>query len=244
MPGTDSTPRLKQQQIELVIVATRRNRMSLSPSDGNILAEGEQYLLVETTDGYQIWPAADYPAQRRRRLPEDEFVRTRAGLSAAWAAYTCLEPEAAESSGTFSSVEPETESSRFSSLDHIESGQPWAVASHHPMVTTRFELAGHRIVKELGVVTSSTVRARNSIAKLIAGFSQNFGGELSGYTRLVADARQEAFDRMCADARARGANAIVSANFNTGELFEIAVEILAFGTAVVVTPTQENGDAK
>ncbi len=78
------------------------------------------------------------------------------------------------------------------------------------------------------------MRARHLGAKLLAGVTQNFGGEIPGYTKLISEARQEAFERMCAEAADRGANAIVAAGFNTGELFEIAVELLAYGTAVVV----------
>lgn len=108
-------------------------------------------------------------------------------------------------------------------------------------VTTRPFLAGHRIVVEHGVVTGSTVRARHLGSKLAAGVSQTFGGEISGYTRLVQDARQESFERMCDAARAQGANAVVSVAFSIGELFDIAVELLAFGTAVTVET--EPGDS-
>ncbi len=108
--------------------------MSLIPDD-TVLAEGEDYLLVETRDGYQIWSVADYPAQRRKRMPDDEYVRTSAGLSAAWNAFGVLEPKAAESQAPPSVV--------------LAADPPMPAAwSSQVLVTTRFELAGHRILKE------------------------------------------------------------------------------------------------
>ncbi len=206
-------------------------------SGETVLAEGELYVLVEAADAYQIWLASDYPTQRRKRTPDDEFVHNEIGFKAARRAFALLEPGAAETEG-----DPWVEDER-SSLGSKESastkcagcaadlgpeqtfcavcGMPVRIIRRQVMVTTRFELAGYHIVKELGVVTGTTVRARNLGSKLIAGVTQNFGGELGGYTRLLADARQEAFERMCSEASDAGANAIVSASFNTGELFEI-----------------------
>jgi len=102
--------------------------------------------------------------------------------------------------------------------------------------TTRHLISGCRVVEEFGVVTGSTVRARHLGAKLLAGVSQNFGGELGGYTQLLQDARFESVERMCDEAREVGANAVLGVSFNTGELFEIAVELLAYGTAVTIEP--------
>ena len=96
-----------------------------------------------------------------------------------------------------------------------------------------------RIVDDFGVVTGSTVRARHLGAKLVAGVTQNFGGELAGYTKLIVEARQEAVERMCEEARLRGANAVVGVGFASTELFEIAAELLAFGTAVLVETTPQ-----
>jgi uncharacterized protein YbjQ (UPF0145 family) len=64
--------------------------------------------------------------------------------------------------------------------------------------------------------------------------SQNFGGEISGYTKLLRDAREEAVERMSAEARELGANAVIGVSFTTAELFDIAVELLVYGTAVKV----------
>jgi uncharacterized protein YbjQ (UPF0145 family) len=96
------------------------------------------------------------------------------------------------------------------------------------------EVAGHRIVEDFGLVSGSTVRARNAGARFVAGISQNFGGELGGYTRLLQDAREEALARMCDEAYDLGANAVVGVSMVTAELFDIAVELVAFGTAVQI----------
>jgi uncharacterized protein YbjQ (UPF0145 family) len=101
-------------------------------------------------------------------------------------------------------------------------------------VSTLWEIAGFRILGDFGMVTGSTVRARNLGAKLVAGLSQNFGGEISGYTKLLRDAREEAVERMSAEARELGANAVIGVSFTTAELFDIAVELLVYGTAVKV----------
>jgi uncharacterized protein YbjQ (UPF0145 family) len=107
-----------------------------------------------------------------------------------------------------------------------------ALRATHIRTSNRHQISGFRIMEEFGVVSGSTVRARHLGAKLLAGVSQNFGGELGGYTQLLQDARLESMERMCDEAREVGANAVVGVSFNTGELFEIAVELLAYGTAV------------
>lgn len=99
-------------------------------------------------------------------------------------------------------------------------------------VLTTSAIPGRTITDTVGMVTGSTVRARHLGAKIVAGVSQNFGGELGGYTRLLQEARDEAVTRMLNEARALGADAVVGFRLATADLFDQAIEMLAYGTAV------------
>ena len=98
-------------------------------------------------------------------------------------------------------------------------------------VTTE-KVAGKEIAETLGTVRGSTVRARNLGRDVFAGLKNLVGGEISEYTRLLADAREQAISRMLADAERLGADAIVSVRFNTSQVMQGAAEMLAYGTAV------------
>ncbi len=100
------------------------------------------------------------------------------------------------------------------------------------ILTTTETIAGHEIVETLDIARGSTVRARNIGKDIFAGLKNIIGGEIEQYTRLMADAREEAIDRMIADAERMDADAIVNVRFTTASVMAGASEILAFGTAV------------
>ncbi len=93
---------------------------------------------------------------------------------------------------------------------------------------------GYNIVKHLGLVQGSTVRAKHVGRDIIAGLKNIFGGELSGYTELLQEAREEAVERMKQQALAVGANAVINVRFSTSSVTQGAAELFAYGTAVVV----------
>lgn len=95
-------------------------------------------------------------------------------------------------------------------------------------------LPGTRIVKHLGIVQGSTVRAKHVGKDLLSSFKNFFGGELGAYTELLEESRQEAIQRMEEQAHAKGANAILNVRLTTSTISSGAAEILAYGTAVVL----------
>jgi uncharacterized protein YbjQ (UPF0145 family) len=99
-------------------------------------------------------------------------------------------------------------------------------------ISTTPEIAGYDIVETVGIARGSTVRARNAGRDIIAGFKNFVGGEISEYTRLLADSRESALERMSADAKRMGADAVVNVRFTTSAVMQGAAEILAYGTAV------------
>ncbi|MCM2301261.1 MAG: YbjQ family protein [Flavobacteriaceae bacterium] len=98
-------------------------------------------------------------------------------------------------------------------------------------VTTE-TIAGKEIAESIGTVRGSTVRARNIGSDLFAGLKNIVGGEISEYTKLLADAREQALQRMIADAVRLRADAIVNVRFTTSQVMQGAAEIMAYGTAV------------
>ena len=101
------------------------------------------------------------------------------------------------------------------------------------MVVTNLELVpGRRIVAHYGIVQGSTVRAKHVGKDIFAGLKNIVGGELKGYTELMQEARQEAIDRMVAEAQSMGANAVLNVRFATTSIAAGAAEILAYGSAV------------
>ncbi len=107
----------------------------------------------------------------------------------------------------------------------------------HQMVTTAFELPNHRIMQNLGVVRGIVVRSRNVFATLGATLQTIVGGNITVWTRLCEDTRSDAFDIMIQHATELGANAVVGARYDTTELSTGVTEVLAYGTAVIVEPT-------
>ena len=95
---------------------------------------------------------------------------------------------------------------------------------------------GHRISQQLDVVYGSTVRSKHVGRDFLAGLKNIVGGELTGYTELLEESRQEATQRMIDKARALGANAIVGIRFSTSNIAQGASELFVYGTAVIVQP--------
>jgi|TARA_B100001105_G_C22375150_1_gene436885 uncharacterized protein YbjQ (UPF0145 family) len=91
---------------------------------------------------------------------------------------------------------------------------------------------GKTITETLGVVTGSTVRAKNVFKDIGAGLKNVVGGELRAYTELLGESRDEALQRMVAEAQARGGNAVVNVRFATSAVTAGAAELFAYGTAV------------
>jgi len=96
------------------------------------------------------------------------------------------------------------------------------------------EIVGHRIVRTVGLAKGSTIRARHVGKDILAVFKNIVGGEIEEYTKMMAEAREQAIDRMCADAKEMGANAVVGVRFSTSYLMAAASEIMAYGTAVEI----------
>ena len=94
------------------------------------------------------------------------------------------------------------------------------------IVTTTSGISGKRIVR--------TIRARHVGRDITAAFRNLVGGEVSEYTKLFAEAREQALDRMVAEAKGLGANAVIEVRFSTSMVMQAAAELLAYGTAVVL----------
>ncbi len=102
------------------------------------------------------------------------------------------------------------------------------------IVTTTSTVSGKRIVRTLGIVRGNTIRARHLGRDVLAALRNLVGGEVSEYTKLYGEAREQALDRMIEEAQALGANAVVEVRFSTSMVMSLAAELLAYGTAVVV----------
>lgn len=99
---------------------------------------------------------------------------------------------------------------------------------------TSSTISGKKIKRTYGLVRGNTVRARNIGRDILAVLKNIIGGEIEDYTKLLAESRQQAIDRMIEEAKALGANAIVDARFATSMVTGMAAEIIAYGTAVWV----------
>ncbi len=102
------------------------------------------------------------------------------------------------------------------------------------LLSTTDTIHGKRIVKHLGLARGNTIRARHIGRDIMAIIRHIIGGEITDYTKMMAESREQAIDRMVEDAQKLGANAIVHVSFSTQMVMGGASEILAFGTAVVV----------
>lgn len=102
------------------------------------------------------------------------------------------------------------------------------------LTATTESIPGFEIVQVLGVVRGNTVRTRHVGRDILASFKTIIGGEIEGYTDLMTQAREQALERMLAQAEARGADAVIALRFETSNIMETASEILVYGTAVRV----------
>ena len=102
------------------------------------------------------------------------------------------------------------------------------------ILTTTETIEGKKIVRTLGLARGNTIRARHIGHDIMAQLRNIVGGEITNYTKLLAESREQSLDRMVADAQRLGANAVVGVRFATSVLMGGAAELLAYGTAVVI----------
>ncbi len=102
------------------------------------------------------------------------------------------------------------------------------------IMTTSDKIEGKTIAKTIGLVKGSTIRARHLGRDIMAGLRGVVGGEITEYTKMMAESREQAIQRMVEDAEKQGASAIVSMRFSTSMIMSGASEILAYGTGVVL----------
>ena len=100
------------------------------------------------------------------------------------------------------------------------------------LITTQDYLADYEITETLGMVKGNTIRARHVGKDILAGLRMIVGGEITEYTKMLAESREQALDRVIADAKAKGADGIVCLRFTTSAVMRNAAELLAYGTAV------------
>lgn len=101
-------------------------------------------------------------------------------------------------------------------------------------LSTTDNIHGKKIVRQIGLAKGNTIRARHIGRDIMAIVRHIVGGEISDYTKMMAESREQAIDRMIEDAQKKGANAIVKMSFSTSMIMSGASEILAYGTAVIV----------
>src|SRR5262245_44817158 len=104
------------------------------------------------------------------------------------------------------------------------------------LVATTNDLAGHKIVRNLGVVRGIVVRSRSIVGNVGASIQSLFGGNITLYTSLFEQARADAYELMVQHAKDMGANAIIGMRYDANEIAAGITEVLAYGTAVEVAP--------
>ena len=102
------------------------------------------------------------------------------------------------------------------------------------IITTSDQVEGKTVVKTVGLVKGNTIRARHVGRDIRAGLKSLVGGEITDYTKMMADARDQAIQRMVEDAEKKGANAVVGMRLSTSMIMQNAAEVLAYGTGVVL----------
>ena len=112
-------------------------------------------------------------------------------------------------------------------------------APSKPILLTSNYVSGYKVDRVLGLVYGITVRSRGIGGNIMAGLHTLKGGEISEYTEMATQARQQALDRLSEQASKIGANAVISVMFDSTEIGSTMDEIIAFGTAVVVTPVTD-----
>src|ERR1035437_8160239 len=106
----------------------------------------------------------------------------------------------------------------------------------HEFVTTALELPGYRVKRNFGVVRGIVVRSRSIVGTIGAGLQTIVGGNISLFSKLCEQTRNDAFDLMLQHAEALGANAVIGARYDATEIMGGVTEVLAYGTAVEVVP--------
>jgi len=102
------------------------------------------------------------------------------------------------------------------------------------IITTSEQIPGRNVIKTIGWVKGNTIRARHMGKDIMAGLRSVVGGEITEYTKMMAESREQSIQRMVEEAESQGANAIIGLRFTTSMVMQNASEILAYGTAVVV----------
>lgn len=110
------------------------------------------------------------------------------------------------------------------------------------IVVTADTIHGKRIVQTLGIVRGSAVRGMHIGQDILAFFRNLVGGEIDEYTKMLAETREQALDRMMSDAARLGGNAVVCMRYSTSDIASGAAEILVYGTAVVVVDEEPEAD--
>ncbi len=132
------------------------------------------------------------------------------------------------------------------SNEQLEPRAPYAISEPRysvspQMVTTALELPGYRVARNLGIVRGIVVRSRSVFVNIGAVVQTLVGGNITAWTNLCEQTRREAFEIMVQHATELGANAIIAARYDATEIASGVTEVLAYGTAVVVEPTQGSG---
>lgn len=127
-------------------------------------------------------------------------------------------------------------------VDPLQQRTPYEVSPRrfsvsHQMVTTAFEFPNFRVMQTLGVVRGIVVRSRNVFATIGATFQTVVGGNITIWTKMCEETRADAFDIMIQHASEIGANAIIGTRYDTTEISTGVTEVLCYGTAVIVEPT-------
>ncbi|MFV1986118.1 MAG: YbjQ family protein [Gemmatimonadota bacterium] len=100
------------------------------------------------------------------------------------------------------------------------------------IATPSSALPGRRVVEDLGLIKGNTIRARHLGKDILASFKSVIGGEIREYTKMMAEAREQAFDRMIEEAHSLGADAVLNVRYSTSYVMGGAAEILVYGSAV------------
>jgi uncharacterized protein YbjQ (UPF0145 family) len=107
------------------------------------------------------------------------------------------------------------------------------------LITTQDEFADYEIVETLGLVTGNTIRTRHIGHDILATLRHLVGGEIGEYTKMLAESREQALDRMCLHANLLKANGVVGVHMTTAPVMQGAAELLVYGTAVRLRPRAE-----
>lgn len=114
------------------------------------------------------------------------------------------------------------------------------MAIFNDKVTTAFELPGHRVVANLGIVRGIVVRSRSIVGSVGAALQTLFGGNITLYTQLCERARDDAYQLMLRHAREMGANAVIGVRYDATEVGPGVTEVLAYGSAVRIDAMQQD----